>query len=94
MSSGSARSSSALPRIGDFSVSISIGRPANRAIVQQAPERLETETALADVLVPIDAAAARALRVVGVKGAQPIEADEPIERSERLAHNPHGLTMS
>ena len=42
-------------------------------IVQQAPERFEPETALADVLVPIDPAAARPLRVVQVKRADPVD---------------------
>ena len=68
-----------------FSVSIRIGKWLNRAIVQQTPERLEPETALADVLVPIDAAAARPLRIVPVKDLQPIEADEAIEGFEGVA---------
>ena len=55
------------------------------AIVQQAPERLETEATLTDVLVSIDAAAARPLRVVAVKDLQPIEADDAIERGEGVA---------
>ena len=50
-------------------------------VVEQPAERLEPEAAVADVLVPIDAAAARPLRVVGVKDAQPIESDEAIEGS-------------
>jgi hypothetical protein len=41
------------------------------AIVQQPPERLETQTALPDVLVPIDAAASRLLRVVRVDDPHP-----------------------
>ena len=54
-------------------------------IVQQAPERLETEATLTEVLVSIDAAAARPLRVVTVKDLQPIEADDAIERGEGVA---------
>src|SRR5215204_6052992 len=53
-------------------------------IRQQPPERFEAETALADVLVPIDTAAARFLRVVQVKDLDPVEADDPIERLEGL----------
>ena len=82
-----------MPRIGDFSVSISIGR-LRIAGREHPPERFETETPFADVLVPIDAAAARPLRVVGVDDAQPIEADQPIELSERVRAYPPGLTMS
>ena len=54
------------------------------AIVKQPPERLETETAGADVLVAIDAAAARALRIVGVEESQAIEADDAIEEGDRV----------
>ena len=81
-------STSALRRLSGVSslgVSSSIGRRAKRAIGQQPAERLEPEAALADVLVPIDAAAARLLRVVQVKDLDAVEADEPIELLERPA---------
>src|SRR5687768_17576440 len=49
-------------------------------IAQQAAERLHAQAALADVLVAIDAAAARLLRVVAVEHLQAFEADEAVER--------------
>src|SRR5688572_28733851 len=52
-------------------------------IVQQATEGFETEAAFPDVLVPIDAAAARLLGVVAVKHLHAIESDQPVERGER-----------
>src|SRR5262249_47021765 len=51
-------------------------------IVDDAAERLEAQAAVADVLVPIDAAAERPLRIVDVECLQPIEADEPAELPE------------
>jgi hypothetical protein len=48
-----------------------------------AAERLEPEAALADVLVPIDTAAARLLRVVQVEHLEPLEANDAVERIER-----------
>ena len=57
---------------------------------QQPPKRLEAETALADVFVTVDAAAERLLRVVAVKDLQSIEADEPIERLERVGDSRKG----
>ena len=53
--------------------------------MEQSPERLEADASVADVLVTIDAAAARPLRVVAVKHLEPIEADDPIELLERIA---------
>ena len=58
-------------------------QPREPRIVQQPPERLEPEASLADVLVPIDAAAARLLRVVQVEHLDPVEADDAIELVER-----------
>src|SRR5205814_10449831 len=55
---------------------------AEAAIVHEASERLEPEAPVADVLVAIDAAAERPLRVVQVKHLQPIEADQPLELLE------------
>src|SRR5688572_18862803 len=49
------------------------------AVVENPAERFQAETALADVLVAIDAAAARLLGVVEVKGGEAIEPHEPIE---------------
>src|SRR3954470_13866863 len=46
------------------------------AIVDDAPERLEPEVPVADVLMTIDAAAERFLRVVHVKRLQPLEPDD------------------
>ncbi len=53
-------------------------------VVQQAPKRLEADESLANVLVTIDAAAARLLRVVAVKNLESVESHEPVERFERL----------
>ena len=53
------------------------------AIVDDAAERLEPDATLADVLVAIDAAAERPLRVVQVKDLQAIEADQAPESVER-----------
>ena len=71
-----------LSGVSSFGVSSSIGSPRNRGSFSEPPERLETEASLADVLVPIDAAAARLLRVVQVKHLEPIEADDAIELAE------------
>ena len=54
------------------------------SIVEQAPKRLDADEALAYVLVPIDAAAARLLGVVAVKNLESIESHEPFERFERV----------
>ena len=53
-------------------------------IVQQPAERLEPEAALADVLVAIDAAPARLLRVVQVEHLDAVEPDDPIELAKRV----------
>ena len=50
-------------------------QPAKPPIGEDPPERLEPEVAFADVLVPIDAAAARLLGVVQMKRLQSREAD-------------------
>ena len=68
----------------DFSVSIRIGTPRQPAVVQEPAERLEAETALADVLVPVNAGAARFFGIIAVQHLQPIEADKTIERGQRL----------
>ena len=52
------------------------------------------ETAVADVLVTVDAAAARPLRVVTVKDAQPVEPDDTIERVEGAVVTAVASTMS
>ena len=62
--------------------------PGKPGVVHDPTERLEAEAAIADVLVPIDAAAAWPLRVVGVKHPEPIEPDEPIEGGERVRDIP------
>src|SRR5262245_55143777 len=55
-------------------------QPAETRIAKQPSKRLEPQTAFPDVFMAIDAAPARALRVIAVKDPQPIEADQPIER--------------
>ena len=60
-------------------------QPCEARIVDQTPERFEPEAALADVLVPIDPAAARLLRIVQVKRREAIEANDAIEIRERVA---------
>src|SRR3954471_22048300 len=54
-------------------------------IVDQCPEPVQAETSPSDVLVAIDAAAERLLRVVEVKRLQPLEADHLAELGERAA---------
>ena len=73
-----------------FGVSSSIGRSAKPPVVDDAAERLEAEAALADVLVAIDAAAERLLRVVQVKHLQPIESDQPRRTASNVAAYPSG----
>src|SRR4051812_37097427 len=53
-------------------------------IVQQPSERLDSQTSLANVFVPINPTAARLLGVVQVKHLQPIEANDAIEFGEGL----------
>jgi hypothetical protein len=53
--------------------------------MQQSPKRLEADASVADMFVTIDAVAARPLRVVSVKGLQPIDADDPVELLERIS---------
>ena len=84
-SSGSRTTVRGLQAFADFRVSMSIGRPGESRILQQPPERFEAQASVADVLVAIDPAAARPLRVVRVEHAQPVEPDEPPKRLERLA---------
>src|SRR5262245_45988261 len=55
---------------------------AKPAVVDDPPKRLESEKPLADVLVTIHTAAERPLRVVQMKGFQPVEADETAELLE------------
>ena len=74
-----------LSGVSSFGVSSSIGRRANRGSFSSRRNGSRPEAALADVLVPIDAAAARLLRVVQVKHLDAVEADDAIERLERLA---------
>src|SRR5262245_27282793 len=52
------------------------------SIVEDPSERFETEAPLADVLVPIDAAAERLLRVVQMERLQPLESHQPSELRE------------
>src|SRR5213078_3355392 len=54
-------------------------------VVDEPSERLDADAALADVLVPIDTARARLLRVVQVEGLQAREPHDPSELTERLA---------
>ncbi len=82
-SHGSASLLRRLSGVSSFGVSSSIGSASNRAIVQQPAERLQPETALADVIVPIDPAAAWPLRVVQMKRPHPVQAHDPIELCER-----------
>ncbi len=65
-----------------FGVSSSIGSPRKRRSLTMRRNRFETEAALADVLVTIDAAAERFLRIVQMKGLQPLESHEPAELLE------------
>ena len=58
-----------------------IGKPG---IGKQPPERFETDESFADMLVPIDSTAARLLRVVAMEDVEPIEADDALERLERV----------
>ena len=51
-------------------------------VVQQPLERMHADMTFADVLVPIEPAAARPLRVVCVHDAQPIESDDAVEVRE------------
>ena len=60
-------------------------QPGKATVVQDPAERLFAEAAASDVLVAIDAAAARLLRVVPVKHLQPVEPDDALEGVERLA---------
>jgi hypothetical protein len=53
--------------------------------VEHPAKGLEAKTSFADVLVPIDAAAAGTLRIVGVHDAQAIEAHEGVELVERAS---------
>src|SRR4030095_9649597 len=52
-------------------------------VVDDAAERFETEAALTDVLVTIDAAAEGLLRIVQMKRLQPVESNQPSELLER-----------
>src|SRR5688572_26841190 len=52
-------------------------------VVEQSPEWLEPETALADVLVPIDAAPARPPGVVQVEDFDPPQSDDRVELAKR-----------
>ena len=60
-------------------------QPRESRVVQQPAERLEPDAPVTDVLVTIDAAAARPLRIVAVKNLQPLDADDPIELIEGVA---------
>src|SRR4029077_6506444 len=56
---------------------------AKASVVDDPPKRLESEKPPADVLVTIHPAAKRPLRVVQMKGLQPVETDETAELLER-----------
>lgn len=53
-------------------------------VMKEAMERREAEVAFADVLMTIDTAPAWPLGIVGVKHAEAIDADEPLECGEGL----------
>ena len=59
------------------------GQRGEPRVVQQQAERFQSQTALSNVLVPVDTAATRLLRVVQVPHLQPVESDERLERVER-----------
>jgi hypothetical protein len=59
--------------------------PGESPIVKEAPESILAYAAATDMLVSIDAAPQRLLRVVGVKHPQSVYSDDAIERVERLA---------
>ena len=61
--------------------------------MQQPTERSQSQTPLANVLVPVDAAAAGLLRIVGVEDLQPIDANDSIERGERLVYCAGGIAQ-
>ena len=52
--------------------------------MQQTTEGFEAEAPIAHVLVPIDAAPAWFLGIVGVEHTQSLEADQMVEGGERL----------
>src|SRR5688572_17449410 len=52
-------------------------------IVYETSERIEPDTTLPDMLVTIDAAAERALRVVQVKDLEALHSNQPLEQFER-----------
>src|SRR5262249_48929491 len=57
-------------------------QPTESRVVDEAAKWLETEAALPDVLVAIDSAPERLLRIVQMECLQPLEADEPPELLE------------
>ena len=66
-------------------------------IPQQPAERFQAEAPVADVLVPIDTAAAWLLRIVAVEDLQPVEADpldvRNLETLRRLRRAAAGSAM-
>ena len=51
-------------------------QPAEPSIVDETPKRLESDATLTDVLVTIDAAAERPLRIVQVENLETIDANQ------------------
>src|SRR5688572_28170131 len=71
-------------RAGPFGAVRFLGLDEDRQAIEprigeDAAERLETEAAEANMLVPIDAAPARLLRIVRMERTEPVEADDAIE---------------
>ena len=56
------------------------------AIVQQAPEGLETQATLTDVLVTVHPRPHARFRVVYVQRHEPVPADDPVELPENVLH--------
>src|SRR5690606_27162703 len=61
------------------------GQMLEARIVEQSTEPCQSNVSVANVFVPIDPAAQRALRVVGMDDSEALEADNPIEGSHRLS---------
>src|SRR4030095_5688432 len=59
-------------------------QPVEPMVEHQASKRRRSKAALADVLVPIDPARARFLRIVAMQDLQTIEADQSFEGGKRL----------
>src|SRR5262245_61389736 len=72
------------PRAHGFSGLDEQRQPRESHVAEQPAKRLEPQTPIADMLVPIDAAPAWPLRIVRMQHAQAVESDDPAKRRERL----------